>query len=431
MTRQNTAAQDTAHRARGDNLRVDGAALWRDLMESARFGATPRGGIRRLALTEEDRQVRDWFVSTCGALGCTVWHDSMGNIFARRSGQNNALPPLAMGSHLDTQPTGGRFDGILGVLGGLSVLRALHSAGHVTRHPVELVCWTNEEGSRFSPPMMCSGVFAGVFAEGDVLEKQDRSGQRFGDALQAIGYKGAEPCGQHPLTAYFELHIEQGPILEANGQTIGIVHGIQGARWYEVTLKGREAHAGSTPMPMRHDALVAAAGMVLAVRRVACAHLPQAVGTVGLLENRPNSSNVVPGEVFFTIDIRHPEDTVVAEMEKSLMAEMETLATENGVTLSVERIWDAPAVHFDPACIDIVARAAEQLGYPAREMVSGPGHDAGYVARVAPTAMIFVPCKDGLSHNEEESILEEDAEKGANVLLSALLAADEYFNRGD
>jgi N-carbamoyl-L-amino-acid hydrolase len=399
-------------------------------MESARFGGTPKGGIRRLALTEEDRQVRAWFVSACEALGCTVSYDSMGNIFARRPGQDNTLPPLAMGSHLDTQPTGGRFDGILGVLGGLAVLRTLHTAGHVTRHPVELVCWTNEEGSRFSPPMMCSGVFAGVFAEHDVLEKQDRTGQRFGDALQAIGYRGAEPCGQHPLSAYLELHIEQGPILEAQGDTIGIVCGIQGARWYEVTLRGREAHAGSTPMPMRHDALVAAAGMILAVRRVACAHAPLAVGTVGLVENQPNSSNVVPGEVFFTIDIRHPEDTVVAEMEATLMAELEALAEENGVALAVERIWDAPAVHFDPGCIDMVAQAARQLGYTAREMVSGPGHDAGYVAKVAPTAMIFVPCKDGLSHNEEESILEEDAQKGANVLLSALLAADGHFSRG-
>ncbi|MFT8655160.1 MAG: M20 family metallo-hydrolase [Acetobacter papayae] len=430
MTQQDRTVQGAGPRGQGDNLRVDGAALWHDLMDSARFGATPKGGIRRLALTEEDRQVREWFVSACEALGCAVSYDSMGNIFARRAGQDNILPPLAMGSHLDTQPTGGRFDGILGVLGGLAVLRSLNMAGHVTRHPVELVCWTNEEGSRFSPPMMCSGVFAGVFTEHEVLEKQDRAGQRFGDALQAIGYKGAEPCGQHPLTAYFELHIEQGPILEAEGHTIGIVRGIQGARWYEVTLRGREAHAGSTPMPMRHDALVAAAGMVLAVRHVAMQHAPLAVGTVGLVENRPNSSNVVPGEVFFTIDIRHPEDAVVVDMEKALMGDLERLAAENGVLLDVKRIWDAPAVPFDPACIEIVAHAADQLGYSAREIVSGPGHDAGYVARVAPTAMIFVPCKDGLSHNEEESILEEDAEKGANVLLSALLAADAHFSRG-
>lgn len=414
---------------KGSNLRVDGNALWVDLMETARFGGTPKGGVRRLTLTDEDRQVRDWFVRTCTDLGCEVSFDSMGNLFARRPGLDNALPPITMGSHLDTQPTGGKFDGILGVLGGLSVLRALHNSGYTTRHPIEVINWTNEEGSRFSPPMMCSGVFAGVFTEAEVLDKRDRAGIRFGDELDTIGYRGKESCGQHPISAYFELHIEQGPILEAEDKTIGIVTGIQGARWYEVTVRGKGAHAGSTPMPLRHDALVASAGMIVAVSDVAKAHGPSAVGTVGLLENRPNSSNVVPGEMFFTIDIRDPDDAVVLQMEQELRGKLENIAQDNRVELEIVQIWDAPAVHFDKACVGMVEEAATEHGYSARRIVSGPGHDAGYVAKVAPTAMIFVPCKDGLSHNEEESILQKDAEMGANVLLAAVLNADQTFNQ--
>ncbi|NHN84084.1 hydantoinase/carbamoylase family amidase [Acetobacter musti] len=413
----------------GSNLRVDGQALWTDLMETARFGGTPKGGIRRLTLTDEDRQVRDWFVKTCESLGCTVTFDSMGNLFARRPGQDNALPPITMGSHLDTQPTGGKYDGILGVLGGLSVLRALHRSGYTTRHPIELINWTNEEGSRFTPPMMCSGVFAGIFTEQEVLDKRDRAGIRFGDELERIGYRGAEPCGQHPVTAYFELHIEQGPILEAEEKTIGIVEGVQGMRWYEVTVHGKDAHAGSTPMPMRHDALVASAKMIEALSEIAFAHAPTAVGTVGLIENRPNSNNVVPGETFFTVDLRDPNDAVVLEMETEFRKRFPDIAESCGVTLDIVQIWDAPAVHFSPACIDMVAEAAAEGGYSARRMVSGPGHDAAYLASVAPTSMIFVPCKDGLSHNEEESILEPDAEAGANVLLRAVLKADAAFSR--
>ncbi|MFT8719952.1 M20 family metallo-hydrolase [Acetobacter sp.] len=414
---------------KGSNLKVDGNTLWGDLMETAQYGGTPKGGIRRLTLTDEDRQVRDWFVRTCTDLGCEVSFDSMGNLFARRPGQDNALPPITMGSHLDTQPTGGKFDGILGVLGGLSVLRALHNSGYTTRHPIEVINWTNEEGSRFSPPMMCSGVFAGIFTEAEVLDKRDRAGIRFGDELDTIGYRGKEPCGQHPISAYFELHIEQGPILEAEDKTIGIVTGIQGARWYEVTVRGKDAHAGSTPMPLRHDALVASAGMIMAVSEVAKAHGPSAVGTVGLIENRPNSSNVVPGEVFFTIDIRDPDDAVVLQMEQELRGKLEKIAQDNSVELEIVQIWDAPAVHFDAACVGMVEEAATERGYSARRIVSGPGHDAGYVAKVAPTAMIFVPCKDGLSHNEEESILQQDAEMGANVLLAAVLKADQTFDR--
>ncbi|AOX18794.1 Zn-dependent hydrolase [Kozakia baliensis] len=413
----------------GSNLQIDGQALWSDLMETARFGGTPKGGIKRLTLTDEDRQVREWFTSTCKSLGCTVSFDSMGNLFARYPGQNNTLPPITMGSHLDTQPTGGKYDGVLGVLGGLSVLRALHNSGYTTRHPIELINWTNEEGSRFTPPMMCSGVFAGVFTEQEVLDKRDRANIRFGDELERIGYRGSEPCGQHAITAYFELHIEQGPILETEEKTIGIVEGVQGMRWYEVTVRGKDAHAGSTPMPMRHDALVASAKMIEALSEIAFAHSPTAVGTVGLIENRPNSNNVVPGETFFTVDIRDPNDAVVLEMESEFKKRFADIAEASGVTLDIVQIWDAPAVHFSPACVEMVAAAASEGSYSARRMVSGPGHDAAYLASVTPTAMIFVPCKDGLSHNEEESILEPHAEAGANALLRAVLKADEAFNK--
>ncbi|BAT18421.1 M20 family metallo-hydrolase [Asaia bogorensis] len=409
------------------NIRIDGRALWADLMETARFGGTAKGGIKRLTLTEEDRQVRDWFAATCKALGCTVTVDRLGNMFARLEGQDSSLPPLTMGSHLDTQPTGGKFDGILGVLGGLAVLRALREAGHVLRHPVELINWTNEEGSRFSPPMMCSGAFAGVFTEEEILDKRDRAGERFGDALEAIGYRGTQQCGDHPVAAYFELHIEQGPILEVENRVIGAVTGVQGMRWYEVTVTGRDAHAGSTPMTMRADTLLAAARMISAISDVATAHAPKGLGTVGLIENRPNSHNVVPGETFFTIDLRHPEDATLAVMEQEMKQALTTIAEQAGVELALRQIWDAPAVPFDRRCIDMVSDAARDAGFDPMEIVSGPGHDAAYMARMTPTAMIFVPCRDGLSHNEAESITEDEAEAGANVLLGALLRADKVF----
>ncbi|WP_336947518.1 M20 family metallo-hydrolase [Asaia sp. HN010] len=409
------------------NIRIDGAALWSDLMETARFGGTEKGGIKRLTLTEEDRQVRDWFAAACTRLGCTITVDALGNMFARRAGLDESLPPLTMGSHLDTQPTGGKFDGILGVLGGLAVLRALDESGHVTRHPIELINWTNEEGSRFSPPMMCSGAYAGAFTEQEVLDKQDRAGIRFGDALDAIGYRGEKPCRASPVAAYFELHIEQGPILEVENRVIGAVTGVQGMRWYEVTITGKDAHAGSTPMTLRSDALLAAATMIGAISDIARSHAPQALGTVGLIENRPNSSNVVPSETFFTVDLRHPDDAIVALMEQEMEARFRAIAETMEVTQAMRKIWDAPAVPFDPRCVVMVSEAASEAGFESMKIVSGPGHDAAYMARVAPTAMIFVPCRDGLSHNESESITEAEAEAGANVLLGALLRADSAF----
>ncbi len=297
------------------NLAVNAERLWETIMETAQFGATPKGGIKRLTLTDLDKQVRDWFRAACEAAGCTVTIDDMGNMFARRPGRDNLLPPIAMGSHLDTQPTGGKFDGVIGVLSGLEVIRTLNDLEIETNAPIEVINWTNEEGSRFAPAMLCSGVFAGVFSRDYADSRVDREGKKFGDELDRIGYRGTEPAGGHKLGAHFEVHIEQGPILEAEGKTIGIVTGVQGMRWFEVTVTGAESHAGSTPMPLRHDAMLAASKMISAVSEVAERFAPSAVGTVGLVECRPNSRNVIPGEVFFTIDLRHPSDNVVGEME--------------------------------------------------------------------------------------------------------------------
>ncbi|MBS0559999.1 MAG: Zn-dependent hydrolase [Proteobacteria bacterium] len=406
------------------NLRIDAARLWDSIMETARIGATPKGGVKRLTLTDLDRQVRDWFVSACTAAGCTVRVDELGNIFARRPGRDNSLPPIAIGSHLDTQPTGGKFDGIIGVLAGLEVLRTLNDAGIETNAPIEVIDWTNEEGSRFAPAMLASGVFAGVFDTQYAYAREDREGVRFGDALEGIGYKGQVPAGSHKLGAFFELHIEQGPILEAEEKTIGIVTGVQGMRWYEITVTGRDAHAGSTPMRLRKDALLAAARIVEAVHAVAQAHAPNAVGTVGLIESRPNSRNVIPGEVFLTVDLRHPQDAVVAAMDAEMRAAVAEAAARTGVEATVECVWDSPAVHFDPACIEAVRAAAAAQGLPSREITSGAGHDAAYIARVAPTTMIFVPCEGGVSHNEAERTEPEQVAAGANVLLQAVLSTD-------
>ncbi|MCE2575210.1 M20 family metallo-hydrolase [Komagataeibacter sp. FNDCR2] len=414
---------------RQSNLLVDDAALWRDLMETAAFGGTPRGGLRRLALSDEDLQVRDWFTRTCTALGCTVGHDSMGNQFARRNGSEDGLPPIMIGSHLDTQPTGGKFDGITGVLGGVALLRALHEADMRTRHPIEVVNWTNEEGARFTPPMISSGVFAGVFTEEFALAREDRDGVSMKAALEHGGYVGDEQCGAHPATAYFELHIEQGPVLEAEGRTIGVVRGVQGMRWYDVRVSGQDAHAGTTPMGMRADAMWAAARMIDAVHAVALDHGPDGLGTVGVVDCRPASSNVIPGEVMFTVDLRNPSDRVLEAMETDFRTRIAGVAAQCNVAVEIVPTWNSAAVHFDPACVDCVRESAQGLGYSMRDIVSGAGHDAAYVARILPTAMIFVPCLGGISHNEAESAEPDDITAGANVLLHAVLQADDRFDR--
>lgn len=405
------------------NLRIDPERLWGDLMETAAIGATAKGGICRLTLTDLDRQVRDWFRREAQALGCAVTVNDMGTMFARREGQRADVAPIAMGSHLDTQPTGGKFDGALGVLAALEAMRTLHLAGYETFAPIEVVNWTNEEGSRFAPAMIASGVFAGVFERDWACARTDRNGTTFGEALEAIGYRGREKCGAHKLSAFFELHIEQGPLLEAEGKEIGVVTGVQGMRWYEGTITGQESHTGTTPMHLRKNALLGATRLVQEVDRAARAHPPAAVGTVGMIEVRPNSRNVIPGEVFYTVDFRHPESAVLDSMERMLARAVDEVRA-SGLGATLTKISDEPAVTFNAECIACVRAGAEASGYSTRDMISGAGHDAAFVARVAPTAMIFVPCRDGISHNEIEFSSKEQCAAGAQVLLQAVLEYD-------
>ncbi len=406
------------------NLQINPQRLWDSLMDTARIGGTAKGGICRLTLTDLDRQVRDWFKTQCEALGCTIAVDEVGTMFARRAGKNNSLPPIAMGSHLDTQPTGGKFDGALGVLGALEAMRTLHDLGYETNAPIEIVNWTNEEGSRFAPAMLASGVFAGVFTADYAHTRTDRDGKSFGEELRRIGYNGSEPAGGRKFSAMFELHIEQGPILENEGCMIGVVQGVQGMRWYEVTVKGQDAHTGSTPMALRRNALLGAARMIDRIDAIAREHSPDAVGTVGLIESRPNSRNVIPGEVFFTVDFRHPQDAVLDLMEAKLRAALKGILGPLNLAYEETCIWAAPPVKFAPELIDCVRVGAAKAGFTSRDIISGAGHDAAYVARVAPTTMIFVPCAGGISHNEAESTSFDECAAGAQVLLNAVLEFD-------
>lgn len=405
-----------------NNLHIDRDRLWESLMELAQIGATPKGGVCRLALTDVDRAGRDLFVSWCEAAGCQVTVDAVGNIFARRCGVNPNLAPIMLGSHLDSQPTGGKFDGAYGVLAGLEVVRTLNDLDYRTEAPIELVAWTNEEGSRFPPAMLGSGTFAQVFDLNYAHSRQDREGRSVGQELTRIGYAGSAKVGQRPVAAYFEAHIEQGPILEAEDCTIGVVLGAQGQRWYEISVTGQEAHAGPTPMGRRRDALVGASRMVETVNRLGLEHQPGACATVGMLEVSPNSRNVIPGQTWFTVDLRHPDDAALAAMDQGLRARCREIAEAAGLQLGIEQIWQFPATAFDPNCIDAVRSAAVRYGYSHRDIISGAGHDAVYMARVAPTAMVFVPCENGISHNEIENATPADLAAGCNVLLHAVLA---------
>ena len=406
------------------NLQINPQRLWDSLMETAKIGATPKGGICRLTLTDLDRQARDWFRTQCEALGCIVAVDEVGNMFAQRPGRNPSLAPIAMGSHLDTQPTGGKFDGTLGVLGALEAMRTLHETGYETNAPIEIVNWTNEEGARFAPAMLASGVFAGVFTPDYAYSRTDRDGISFGEELTRIGYKGRERAGVRKFAAMFELHIEQGPILEAESRMIGVVQGVQGIRWYEVTITGQDSHSGTTPMTLRKDALIGAARMIDRIAAIARVHSPHAVGTVGLIENKPNSRNVIPGEVFFSVDFRHPEEAVLDAMEGELRAALAEVLPPMQLAYSDARIWQSAPVKFAPELIDCVRIGAQQAGFPARDMISGAGHDSVYISRVAPTTMIFVPCAGGISHNEAESTSFDECAAGAQVLLNAVLEYD-------
>ena len=405
------------------NLKINGQRLWDSLMEMARIGATEKGGVRRLALTDVDREARDLFVRWCEDAGCAVSVDAMGNIFARRPGRDDSAPPVMAGSHLDSQPTGGKFDGAYGVLAALEVVRTLNDAAYETSAPIEVAAWTNEEGSRFAPAMIGSGTFAGIFGLDYAHRCADPDGLTLGAELQRIGYKG-DGCGGRPVGAYFEAHIEQGPILEAEEKTIGVVTGAQAQRWYEITLTGQESHAGPTPMEVRRDALLGAAAVVQAVNRIGHEFQPGACATVGMLEVLPNSRNVIPGQVFLTVDFRHPDDGRLAAMDKALRRADDEAAAAAGLEMEFKQIWQCAATPFDTACVDAVRAAAKASDFSHRDIISGAGHDAVYMATVTPTAMIFVPCEGGISHNEIENAAPEDLTAGCQVLLGAVLAKD-------
>jgi len=403
-------------------LKINADRLWGSLMEMAKIGATKKGGVCRLALTDLDKQGRDLFVQWCLEAGCTIKVDAMGNIFARRPGRNNNLAPVGTGSHLDSQPTGGRFDGVYGVLAGLEVIRTLNDLGIETERPVEASVWTNEEGSRFAPAMVASGVYAGVFTLDYGLSRADADGKTMGEELKRIGYAGTEPVGGRPVHAFFETHIEQGPILEAEGQTIGVVTDAQGQRWYELVLTGQESHAGPTPMGARRDALLGAAKVIQLVNEIGLAHAPVAVSTVGMINSYPNSRNVIPGKVFLTVDFRCPDNAELSKMNDELKAGVAKIAAEGKLEHELKQIFQYDCVHFDESCVQMVREGAQALGYTARNIVSGAGHDACYMRKVTPTAMIFVPCIGGISHNEIEDAKPEWIAAGGNVLLRAMLA---------
>jgi N-carbamoyl-L-amino-acid hydrolase len=404
---------------------VNGDRLMSRLMELARIGATPKGGVCRLALTDLDRQARESVIAWLRAVGCSVRVDQIGNLFARRPGLDSTLPAVATGSHLDTQPTGGKFDGNYGVLAGLEVLQTLHEAGIRTRAALEVCVWTNEEGSRFVPVMMGSGVYCGAFSLEHALTARDAAGVSVSEALQAIGQAGTEPAavtdGAPRFGAYFEAHIEQGPVLEDAGIPIGVVTGALGQRWYDIRVSGMEAHAGPTPMGLRRDALIPAAELIQKVRQIAMGEQPAGRGTVGHVSVFPNSRNVIPGQVQFSVDFRHPDETGLLRMDHALRAAAAALVSA-GIAITVEQVVSFPPQAFDPGLVDLVREAARAQGYRSRDIVSGAGHDAVYVARTGPAGMIFIPCKDGISHNEIEDAEPAHLIAGANVLLHAMLA---------
>ncbi len=409
------------------NLSVNAERLWDSLMEMALIGPGIAGGNDRQTLTDADAEGRALFQSWCEAAGCTMGVDGLGNMFATRPGTEPEAPAVYMGSHLDTQPTGGKYDGVLGVLGGLEVVRTLQDLGIRTKHPIVVTNWTNEEGTRFAPAMLASGVFAGIHEQGWAEDKTDATGLRFGDELDRIGWRGEEEVGarKDAMHAFFELHIEQGPILEAEGKDIGVVTHGQGLWWLEVTLTGRESHTGSTPMEMRVNAGLGMARITEAVHRIAMDAQPAAVGAVGQANVYPNSRNVIPGRAVFTIDFRSPDREKLDGMKARLETEAARIAADLGLGLQIEEAGHFDPVTFDAGCVAAVRTAAERLGYSHMDIVSGAGHDACWINRVCPTAMIMTPCVGGLSHNEAEEITKDWARAGADVLLHAVIETAE------
>ena len=411
--------------APGENLRINPDRLWDSLMQMATIGPGIAGGNNRQTLTDEDGEGRHLFKRWCDEAGLTMGVDKMGNMFARREGIDPSLPPVYVGSHLDTQPTGGKYDGVLGVLGGLEVIRTLNDLSIRTKHPIVVSNWTNEEGTRFAPAMLASGVFAGIHELEWAYDRVDAKGKRFGDELERIGWKGEEEVGNRPMKAFFELHIEQGPILEDEGIDIGVVTHGQGLWWLEVTLTGNAAHTGSTPMPKRRNAGLGLARVTELVHEVAMDYQPDAVGAIGHIEVYPNSRNVIPGEVVFTIDIRSPNEDVLNEMRARIEYGISNICEALDISFDIEPVGHFEPVTFDEGCVTAIRNAAERLGYSHRNIVSGAGHDACWINRVAPTAMVMCPCVDGLSHNEAEEISREWAAAGADVLFHAVVETAE------
>ena len=411
--------------APGQNLRINPARLWDSLMDMAQVGPGIAGGNNRQTLTDADAEGRALFQTWCQAAGMTMGVDTMGNMFATRAGTDPDALPVYMGSHLDTQPTGGKFDGVLGVLGGLEVIRSMNDLGIRTRRPVVLTNWTNEEGTRFAPAMLASGVFAGMHTQDYAYARKDADGKSFGDELARIGWVGPEPVGARKMHAMLELHIEQGPILEAMGKQIGVVTHGQGLWWLQITLTGRDAHTGSTPMHMRVNAGLGLARITERVHQIAMSHQPNAVGAVGQANVYPNSRNVIPGRAVFTVDIRSPDQTKLDTMRAEVERAAHAVAAELGLGCDIEPVGHFDPVTFDPGLVKVVRGAAERLGYSHMDIVSGAGHDACWINRIAPTVMIMCPCVDGLSHNEAEEISEDWAAVGTDVLLHAVLEVAE------
>ncbi|MEM5477857.1 Zn-dependent hydrolase [Pacificibacter sp. AS14] len=407
------------------NMRIDGTRLWDSLMDMAKIGPGIAGGNNRQTLTDEDAEGRALFQSWCEAAGMTMGVDTMGNMFATRAGTDPDALPVYMGSHLDTQPTGGKYDGILGVLGGLEAVRTMNDLGLKTKHPIVIANWTNEEGTRFAPAMLASGVFAGKHTQDWAYDRVDAEGKSFGDELKRIGWVGSEQVGARKMHAMFELHIEQGPILEAEGKDIGVVTHGQGLRWIECTVTGKESHTGSTPMPMRKNAGRGLARITELVHEIAMKHQPNSVGAIGHVDVYPNSRNIIPGKVVFTIDFRSHLQDVIDAMLEEFYEKAPKLCEEIGVSLETEIVGQFNPPAFDEACVTAVRNAAETLGYSHMDIVSGAGHDACWINDLYPTSMIMCPCVDGLSHNEAEEISLEWAAAGADVLLHAVLATAE------
>ena len=411
--------------APGENLKINGDRLWNSLMEMAKIGPGVAGGNNRQTVTDEDGEGRHLFQSWCTAAGMTMGLDQMGNMFAHRVGTDADALPVYVGSHLDTQPTGGKYDGVLGVLSGLEIIRTLNDLNIQTKHPIVVTNFTNEEGTRYAPALLSSGVFVGIHTQEWAYEREDANGLKFGAELERIGWKGDEEVGARKMHAFFELHIEQGPILEAEAMEVGVVTHGQGLSWTQVTITGRESHTGSTPMPMRKNAGLGMARVLELVDEIAWSHKPHAVGAAGHIDVYPNSRNVIPGKVVFTIDFRSPELAIIEDMNARLRRGAQKICDEMGLEVTFEKVGGFDPVEFDAGCVSAVRNAAERLGYSHRDLISGAGHDACLINRVAPTAMVMCPCVDGLSHNEAEEISKDWAVAGTDVLLHAVLETAE------